>query len=90
MFHYNFGNGIAFSTENELTSDEIDMYIARAKHTESKIYHFGDYKVENGIMYRCLQDTVKGVPVTNELYWEECDTTSELNRIRKELEEVKR
>ena len=56
--------------------------------TDTTVYHIGDYKYENGTMYRCLQDTVIGIPVTNTLYWEACDTASELNRLNNLIKEA--
>lgn len=72
----------------EMTQEEIAELQRYAEAIDNTVYHFGDYKEENGHMYRCIQDTVKNIPVINNMYWEPCDIASELNRLSNELKEV--
>lgn len=73
----------------DMTAAEESAFIAGLeKQTDHTVYHLGDYKEESGTIYRCLQDIVIGIPVTNTLYWEACDTASELNRLNNLIKEA--
>ena len=94
MYYYKIENGYMCvptprSGYEEITQEEYESHIPPVQEqTDTTVYHLGDYKEENGTMYRALQDIVIGIPVTNTLYWEACDTTSELNRLNNLIKEA--